>query len=788
METYRAEWDVARQQYIQTDLNWQDRHSAEFDRDYQQFDNEIVRFARGVVLVRDNPDVRLAFQLTNETFRLAGQEPAPRRSKTEWRLFQIVFLVSQIPGIAALGEPQSPDATEREQVDIVYFPTGGGKTEAYLATVVFHCFFDRLRGKQAGVTAWIRFPLRLLTLQQTQRTADAITMAELVRRNHPDPRLSGRGVAGFAVGYFVGKASTPNELVPPRPGEVPDPEWSTATDDEARQQWKRLIRCPSCHTDTVRVEFDPQSVRMIHRCTQSNCGFPNGLIPVYVVDNEIYRFLPAVIVGTIDKLAGVGNQRKFSLIMGMVDGRCSVHGYYKGICCQKECTDRSRLNRQVPTGLSGPTLFIQDELHLLKEGLGTFDSHYETFTQSLLREIGHAMPLKLVASSATIEAFARQVEHLYGRSQACARVFPGPGPTLQQSFYAETLDYPQRMFVGIIPHNKTIFNAILELVQYYHEAVQNLQRMPIGEPNPYGGQVTPGTQAWLALLDLYATSLTYFLSLRELSSIHTDLENAVNSDLAANGYRPLNLTELTGSTSASDVSRILAQLETPLLPLGTAPDAVLATNMVSHGVDVDRFNAMIFYGMPRQNAEYIQSSSRVGRAHVGIIFDCLHPARERDQSHYAYYSKYHEFMGQLVEPVAINRWSKFSIERTLPGLFMAVLLQLISNRSGQSNPNRYYMLDFVKRQISDGAITANDFVPLLEEAYQVIGQDAAGPVEFRDKIRQLVQRFLDQILAASTQQPFVSGALVPQPMSSLREVDEQLEVELDSAGSRWAAS
>jgi hypothetical protein len=181
----------------------------------------------------------------------------------------------------------------------------------------------------------------------------------------------------------------------------------------------------------------------------------------HISQNEIYRFLPCAIVGTIDKLAGLGNQRKLAQIFGQVDGRCTEHGYYKGKCCQKDCNDSKRLRKGVPQGLSGPTLFVQDELHLLKEGLGTFDAHYETFTQLLRQELGQAEPLKVIASSATIEAFARQVEHLYGRERVQARVFPGLGPRLGRSFYAETLNYPQRLFVGLIPHNKTIFNTIL---------------------------------------------------------------------------------------------------------------------------------------------------------------------------------------------------------------------------------------------------------------------------------------------------------------------------------------
>jgi hypothetical protein len=782
MSDYRQIWEEARQLYVAEDPDWEAQYGPEFDADKQRFEYEIDGFLRGCQLIRENADVRLAFRLTNETFR--------RGAKSEWRLFQIVFLVSQIPGIVALADPNGPGAADREMVDIIYFPTGGGKTEAYLATLVFHCFFDRLRGKAAGVTAWTRFPLRLLTLQQTQRVADIIGIAELVRREQRDRRLSGRNVDGFAVGYFVGEGGSPNEIVDPTKYRFADAKeqatWSKANDPQARQDWQRVIRCPSCRTATVRVDFDLVKVRVIHRCARPGCAFPNGEIPVYVVDNEIYRFLPCAIVGTIDKLAGLGNQRKLAQIFGQADGRCTEHGYYKGKCCQKDCNDAKRLRKGIPQGLSGPTLFVQDELHLLKEGLGTFDAHYETFTQLLRRELGQAEPLKVIASSATIEAFARQVEHLYGRDPMQARVFPGLGPRLGQSFYAETLGYPQRLFVGFIPHNKTIFNTILELIEYYHREVQSLQLLPSGSTNPFGGALTPGTPEWRDLLDYYATSLTYFLSNRELNSIHTDLEGHVNHNLERDRLTPLGIAELTGSTGTNEVTRILERLEGTSVPI-TSLDAVLATSMVSHGVDVDRFNAMIFYGMPRQNAEYIQASSRVGRAHVGIIFNCLHPARERDQSHYAYFVKFHEFLGQLVEPVAINRWSKFSVNRTLPGLFMGVLLQLIANRSGESNPNQYYMLDFAKRKISDGSLRADNFIALLEQAYRVQAASTTGEMAFREEIRLRVQQFLDGILGAGSGRKFVSEVLIPKPMRSLRDVDEAIDIELDSTGSQWAA-
>jgi hypothetical protein len=789
MENYRQNWEQERQSYIANNPDWEVEFGNEFDRDFQQYEDEIRRFRRGCELIRTNQDVELAFRLTNETFRRLGDHPRPEKRKESWRLFQIVFLISQIPGMVALADPNSPDVAEREMVDIIYFPTGGGKTEAYLGTIVFHCFFDRLRGKTAGVTAWTRFPLRLLTLQQTQRMADVIGVADLVRREQQDPRLSGRDIDKFAVGYFVGKEATPNELLNPKNYGFAKPEdkrfWSEANDEAIRQRWKRVVTCPSCRTATVRVDFDANSVRIIHRCTQSNCAFPNGEIPIYVVDNEIYRYLPCVMVGTIDKLAALGNKRNLAQVFGQVDGRCTLHGYYKGKCCQKDCSGGQRLRPGKPRGLSGPTLFVQDELHLLKEGLGTFDGHYETFTQQLQQEFDPNSPtLKVIASSATIEAFERQVEHLYGRRRNQARIFPGLGPNLQESFYAQTRNYPSRLFVGILPHNKTIFNTILELIEFYHRETHNLKRLQAGEPNPYGGMLNPGSQEWHRLMDFYITSLTYFLANRELDSIRVDLDGDVNPNLQPD--LELEISQLTGGTSTDEVTRILEKLEQSVTSNSTA-DTVLATSMISHGVDVDRFNGMIFYGMPRQNAEYIQASSRVGRSHVGIVFNCLHPARERDQSHYTYFVKFHEFLGQLVEPVAINRWAKFSVNRTLPGLFMGVLLQLISNRSGINNPNSYYMLDFVKQEITSGNLDINQFIPILERAYLVQAAGLASEQAFQSQIRLQVQQFLDQIISAGSGEKFISGVLIPQPMTSLRDVDEPIPIELDSNGTQWAA-
>lgn len=787
MKGYVRQWDAQEEIFIQKyGKQWDQLHRQEYLDDKTKFEQEIQRFEEGLNLIEKDDDIRLAFELANESFRKAGLDIGGTPKKDRWRLFQIVFMVSQIPAIASLNPTYSNYEAEREYVDIVYFPTGGGKTEAYLAVLVFHCFYDRLRGKTAGVTCWIRFPLRLLTLQQTQRLADIIGIAELVRKAHNDERLVGRDSDPFSVGYFVGAEATPNEIKAPQNGR-PEPIWSLAQDERERQRWKRVVTCPSCKTNSVSVDFDEERVQIIHRCSNRNCNFSNGVIPVYVIDNEIYRYLPSVVVGTIDKLAGIGNQRKLSLVFGRVDGFCEIHGYYNSICCQKECKDKSRLKSAPPKGVSGPTMFLQDELHLLKEGLGTFDSHYETFTQYLLKDAGSELPLKIIASSATIERYERQVEHLYGKEPQLARVFPGTGPTLRSSFYAQTEDYPQRIFVGILPHNKTIFNAVLEIIEYYHRLLQQLARKKEGN-NPYGGGINPRSKEWYKLLDLYYSTLTYFMASRDLDSIKTDIESHINNTKFSNeGLNPVQIKELTGGTSTDEVTRILEQLEAYHSP-EQPHESVLATNMVSHGVDVDRFNCMIFYGIPRQNAEYIQASSRIGRAHVGIVFNCFHPIRERDQSHYAYFSKYHEFLGQMVEPVAINRWSAYGIDKTLPGLFMGTVLQILSNREDNINRNSYYMLDKISQMYQSREIKKDEIKEILKEAFRAGIPNDERNQAVEQKIEHAVDFYFDNISNPGTEAGFLSNALLPRPMRSLRDIDDPIEIELDRLGEQWGNS
>lgn len=772
-------WDKEELVYSQKFPEWHNQYKQVFQEEKAIFKNEIERFKTGLDLLEADASLLFAFQLTNQTFLNSGDHPEKAKRKDKWRLFQIVFLVTQIPGMAALDPKYIAFKDERKVVDIVYFPTGGGKTEAYLAVLIFNCFYDRLRGKKAGVTSWIRFPLRLLTVQQTQRLTDVIGNAEVVRQQFIG-RNEGLKGTPFGVGYFVGGGSTPNELSPaPYYNEQ---NWAIAKDPERRAQWKRVISCPSCKTTNITVEFDPAQVRLFHKCNEPHCKFPNGHLPLYVIDEEIYRYLPTVIVGTIDKLANIGLKGNLAMVLGKVDGYCETHGYFNGNCCRFDCKNEKLLKRKKIPGLSGPTLFIQDELHLLKEGLGTFDGHYETFTQYILKQFNGDIDLKIIASSATIEEYKRQVYHLYGRSEA--RMFPGQGPTFKESFYARTFEHPQRIFVGILPHNKTIFNSILEIVETYHLSINDLKGCPVGVSNLYGGAYSTHSPEYLKILDKYRTSLTYFLAGRELDSIKTDIEHYINPKFEKIGVKPLTVKELTGGISTDEVTntlRLLEQSHTLLQP----EEAILATSMISHGVDIERINSMIFYGMPRQNAEYIQSSSRVGRQHVGIVFNCLHPIRERDQSHFAYFEKYHEFLGLLVEPVAINRWSTHSIDRTMPGLFMAALIQIIANRSGNKDLWKYEQLDFLGKLFSSGQLDQNAFEEILRAGYNTNPAIEPRDKIFEEKINDRLTKYLDRIKRKGTIYKKVKEVLSPAPMTSLRDVDESISIVLSEEGRSW---
>ena len=714
----------------------------EFERDAGDFEREISEFRDGIRLLAEPRHGTLlrAFQLMNESFRRWDRSPG-------WRLFQLVFVVRNLTSLAAR---QWDDISGSDDVEVLWFPTGGGKTEAFLGLLVVALFFDRLRGRQEGVTGVIRLPLRLLSLQQFQRVVRIIAVADQVRS-------ATVGGEPFSVGYWIGQGGSPNKV-------EPSDARAWEADPTLCQQYRKIRRCPYCRKEVV-LRFDRARWSLIHHCTGNVCGH-GGDLPIYIVDDEIYRFLPSVVVGTVDKLAALGFQQRFSNLLGWPGTRCPTHGFSpRGECLVPGCRQAT-----VPASLRDPvpSLHIQDELHLLKEDLGAFDGHYETAVMGIQEMIPGGRPWKTVAATATIEQYDWHVWNLYCKR---ARRFPCPGPSWTETFYAVTEERPNRIFIGFLPFNRSHINSMISVLWGYHsELIRLRQRLPSAPREVFDALDLPADtsadEVELALRD-YEVSLTYVLTRKAGDQMAESLATQVASYLRDEGHEPLETRSLTGQSTGQEIEAILAEIDQSARRPAGAPalvDAVIATSMISHGVDIDRFNLISFFGMPRMTAEYIQASSRVGRKFPGIVVTVFSPARERDRSHFHQFLKYHEYLERLVEPAAINRWARFAVKHTLPGLVIGYLLNIL----GRQTSRKLYMEDQLYAALHvDRTFTESDIIEAVQKLYRadlqesgVLAKDAErGIVRFLNGLRRKARRTL-------WQQPDF------RPMRSLRDVEE----------------
>lgn len=767
---------------------------------------EAARFQDGIRWMKKDPRLLLAFRLTNRTMAQVGEMTG--KNYAGWRLFQLVFLVSQLPALAwrewpaeeftpgLWGDTEDRDPTAAATV--LWFPTGGGKTEAYLGLSVCAMFYDRARGKGVGVTAWCRFPLRLLTLQQTQRQLQTVVAANAVWEKAGPELMAVGGTHGdpFALGFLVGGGNTPNSL-----SRDPDALVRLA-DPERRAQARVVDQCPYCQQRAVTIPIpDATDLRLRHQCEA--CG---KTLPVYVVDNEIYRYLPALVVGTIDKLAVSGLSDKFGALLGDVDCECPAHGFGRGGKCQERRMQGHAKDAVRPLSQRlydpSPSLEIVDELHMLREELGAFDGHYETGLATIQRQLtarqrtdGRGVRMKVVATTATIKGEDRQCEHLFGLRSV---VLPLPGPTLDGSFYWGQTPDPQRWFVGLLPARLTSEMTLVRTLTALHAAIQRLDQQGTNA-DPRFADWSP--DAFARLVDLYRVSLTYVTSLVDFGKLRRSMETQVNWGLQQRGRRPLRVEELSSDTAAKGVAairEIVDDLEHP----GGGIDAVIATSMVSHGVDIERLNLMVFNGMPKSMAEYIQASSRVGRRYLGVVFMVYNPVRERDRSHYRYHGKFHEYIDRMVEPVAINRWSKFAAAKTLPGIFMAEVLQPLNREWWDQGHAPQHLHELARMQVAIRPPAAGGLpgaqrdalLAALEEAYLAHHPSAA---ELRKELPEKLDKALASIRAAGASGSGRGGGgrfqyrgtadylgLEYEPMTSLRDVEEPIPFHVRQEGRR----
>ena len=619
----------------------------QFEQEINSFRLEIKRFKTGIELIQNYHMVRTAFQYMNRAFKQSA------KGYDSWRLFQIVFVVSLILDIVA-NEPELilDDAVKGKaktnDTDILYFPTGGGKTEAFLGILVFNLFFDRLRGKECGVTALLKYPLRLLSVQQVQRVSNILATAERIR---VDERLGGET---FSLGYFVGEGNTPNKI---------DKELRKTLNElsaeEIDEKYRLLDVCPFCGSQTVHVVYDEEANSLRHVCINEGCS-SGGNLPLFMVDDDIYRFIPSVIISTVDKMTAIGLNMRFHNLLCGASYKCPKHGYTARTRCLADgcnCppSDFKRVRMKDPA----PTLLIQDELHLIKESLGAYDSHYETLIEYFIRYLsGCNRGIKVIGATATISAYAEQARHLYWKN---AIRFPAASPYLDHNFYS-FIDKNDlgRIIVGYAPFGKAIVNSVAYSLQYLKRVVYELYQDPEQILNIPGmnfeGTKEEKISAALRLLEDYWIILEYNNVKMESNRVLQALEDPINTELIAEGIQPLIAKKMTGDDSFQEVRATLSSIEHAKSAINDLDfNMIAATSMISHGVDADRFNLMLFYGMPGNTAEYIQAYSRVGRKHAGVVIDIMRPSREKDQSYLKNFVKFHEYKDILVDSVSINR-------------------------------------------------------------------------------------------------------------------------------------
>ncbi|MDD5175170.1 MAG: helicase-related protein [Sterolibacterium sp.] len=692
---------------------------------------------------------------------------AERKGYHEWHMFQLAFILASIPAFAT-RIPAFHDfyTTETGQyanaVTLLYFATGGGKSEAFLGLLVFVLFLDRLRGKHHGVSALMRYPLRLLTLQQARRTFAALGAAEEIRhkRGHPGEP--------FSLGFWVGGTNTPNWHTEegyssvPTEKDVPPANEPTYQDKAPyklyKERWLKLDGCPFCNTQgqlAMRRSSGPGGNALGHYCTapKGKCSWnarfaePTPL-PFYVVDEDIYDLAPSVLLGTVDKLAALGQSqgtiRKFFGMFGFAPliekatNRLFVPQKRKDWDDEPDGQCRRAL---FPSFASGekrffdpfPSLLIQDEAHLLDESLGTFAGLFES---ALEASFDHLAPqfagqlayepdsttrrkIKVIAASATVSEPQRQMRNLYQRGHTVQ--FPYPGPDLYQSFYAGPLqpdggteDVERKAIpeenVELRSHWARVYGAILTnghrhtvamaaVLGHYHLLITGLyERLRSGDPvqqetaraelvrwiaaGPLNGQHVRVLQeadypSLLTLVDLHRISLTYVTNKKGGDQV-IDTEKVQFDRLhRANGFGEQALLSqlISGAVSAAEIQAIVRRAETRVQPEQPFPElnetlrSVIATSAISHGVDVEEFNAMFFAGMPSEISEYIQASSRVGRSHVGFSLLVPIPQRYRDRFILEVHDIFHRFLERMILPAAVDRWAEKALVRVMPSFF-----------------------------------------------------------------------------------------------------------------------
>ena len=740
----KREWNIERISEL-FDQDSEKKIHNELATEKNEFETECTRLREGIEYLRSDENLLRSFKMMNEAMILSA-----RGKYDSWRPFQIGFLLANI---------SSCRGDEKDVVDIVWFATGGGKTETYLGLILTAAFYDRFRGKITGITAWSRFPLRLLSLQQTQRFANALAAAELVKRKYDIPGDS------FGLGFLIGDGSTPNKIDDAK--NKGNKRWDP-NDLSMADRLQMLKVCPYCREDSIEMRFKRLYWRVEHNCTNQDCDWGNELpLPIYVVDTEIWRVLPTVIVGTLDKAAGVALQANMKGMIGAPAGLCpeSNHGHTYAArwgrangCLVPDC-EANPSPVPMSNELYGMTYRLQDELHLLRDSLGAVDAHYEALLDHLQNQLCDNSP-KVLASSATLSGYKRQSSVLYQRE---ARVFPHPEPRIGKGFWAGDTESTMRKFLAVAPRGQTIEYAIDRMVVSLQSAIREL----LVRPREIATELEVDESEIQFLIDTYGTNVIYGNTLRDLDAI----ERSANTQWGDIPEPRPNVTSLTGRTQFGDVSNTLDRLEEPEANFEDRLHVVAASSMMSHGVDVDRLNTMVMLGLPLTTSEFIQATARVGRRWPALTFVVHKIGRERDASIYRTFPTYVTQGDRFVEPIPITGRSRRVLERTIPGLAFARILMLHEHLADKTIWKAYGLKEYIAKTPNfalEEASAICEFLGYNNEASEVLKQEVINWYE----------RWISRINDPTNSESWVNELGIPPigPMRSLRDVAEPIDV------------
>ncbi|RKF27961.1 helicase-related protein [Micromonospora globbae] len=660
------------------------------------------RMRTGWELVGSNPIAERAFRLANEAMlfqqvrsrlplrevergrddilRPSGPHPeaTPQAGQGNWRPFQIAFILASLPELV------EPTRGSRSLVDLIFFPTGGGKTEAYLGASAISLLARRLRNPHdAGTDTLMRYTLRLLTAQQFLRAASLICVLEDIRSKNQ----AELGQSPFGIGIWLGGTSTPNT-------------WNQAVESLRRmrrgvneQNMFLLLRCPWCGTQMGMkprgragqdvIGYDQVGSKVVLRCVDRSCRFSGRTgLPVHVVDEDIYEVRPSIVIGTVDKFAMMAWRPMARRLFGLGDDG----------------------NREV----SPPGLIIQDELHLIAGPLGSMVGLYEPVIDDLCtdRRSETPVPPKIIASTATTRRYEDQIRGLFGRHQVA--LFPPHGLEEGHSFFAEPATLPDgspepgRRYLGVMSAS-------------------------LGSTQTVQVRVTAATLQAATLIpeadrDGYWTNLNFLNSLRELGNTVSLLQSDVPDYLTALRRRdgisprwPSVTMELTSRRRSDEIPKAIQQLETKIDQQGCV-DICLASNIIEVGVDIDRLGLMTIVGQPKTTAQYIQVSGRVGRradVSPGLVITIYGAAKPRDRSHYERFRTYHQQLYAQVEPTSVTPFAAPVLRRALHAATIAHIRQVTAGIGPHPFPRAAY----------------EQAIELLRERAQVVDPDEVKVLE-----------------------------------------------------------